>query len=350
MVKKYTTHKSLKGWVRVLIKIIILVFFAIGLFLIFTSLNLSKPKEEILMSYDIEQNLSYNVNLYENNYISNESLSKIDNYITSLVSNIDLNFNYIYEATKPGNYNYNYMVNATLYGEYHGNADDADSKLWIQEYNLLPNTIKEVYNVNSFSIDENINLNFQSFNAEVVNFKSALNVPINAYLEVVMNIKVNGEANSCDIIDSKTQKFVIPLNQVTFKIKKDEKKDDHQTISHTEDKLENDMLRFDVGIVFIVYSFTMLILTFKFIFRVKGKSKFDVELNRILKSYGDVIVELITPINLSNKDVVLVKSFNEMLDLEEELRTPINFIRVSDNVGEFLIINNEICYKWILEE
>ena len=350
MAKKYTTHKSLKGWVRVLIKIIILVFFAIGLFLILTSLNISTPKEEILMSYDIEQNLSYNVNLYENNYINDESLLKIDNYVTSLVSNIDLNFNYIYEGTKPGDYKYNYEVNATLYGEYRGNVDDTDSKLWIKEYNLMPNTIKEVNDVNSFSISEDINLNFQSFNAEVVNFKSALNVPINAYLEVIMTIKMNGKANSCDIIDNETQKFVIPLNQLTFKISKDEKNNDHKLITRTEEKVENDILRFDLGIIFIVYSFTMFILTFKYIFKIKGKSKFDVELNRILKSYGDVIVEIITPINLSNKDIVFVKSFNEMLDLEEELRTPINYIKITDNVGEFIIIYNDICYKWILNE
>lgn len=350
MVKKYTTQKPLNTWLRVLIKIIILVFFAIGLYLIFTSLNLSTSKEKVLMSYDVEQNLSYNVNLFENSYITDESLSKIDNYVTSLVSSIDLKFNYIYEAIEEGDYNYNYKVNATLYGEYQGSADDNNSKLWIEEFNLLPDTVKEVNNVNSFSISENINLNFQNYNAQVANFKSALNVPINAYLEVIMTINVKGEANSCDVVEKDTQKFVIPLNQLTFKVEKDKKNDKHEVITHKEEKVENDMLRFDIGILFIVYSITMLILTFKLIFVVRGKSKFDIELNRILKSYGDVIVEIITPINLSRKDIVLVKSFNEMLDLEEELRIPINFIRLSENVGEFIIINNDICYKWVLME
>ena len=41
MAKKYTTYRTLKKWVRILIKTMIIVFFAVGVTLIYKSLNLN---------------------------------------------------------------------------------------------------------------------------------------------------------------------------------------------------------------------------------------------------------------------------------------------------------------------
>ena len=53
MAKKYTTYRTLKKWVRILIKTMIIVFFAVGVTLIYKSLNLNAPLKEILLAYDI---------------------------------------------------------------------------------------------------------------------------------------------------------------------------------------------------------------------------------------------------------------------------------------------------------
>lgn len=350
MAKKYTTYRTLKKWVRVFIKTMIIVFFAVGIFLIYKSLNLSAPVKEILLAYDIEQTPNYKVNIVDNNYIDEDSLQKNNNYVTNLVSSIDLNFNYLYEATKPGDYEYNYDVKATIYGKYQSNSEGENSSLWTKEYVLLENTLEKVKNKNTININKTVNLDFPKYNNEVVNFKNDLNVPITGYMEVVMTINLNGNASNNKIKDVKTEKFIIPLNQLAFSISTDTKKNDHQEIVYTKDNRSINMVKFDIGILMIVYSITLLVLTFKLIFNVRSKSKYESELDRILKSYGDVIIELATMINLDGKDTVLVKSFNEMLDLEEELRIPINFIQTAKNKGEFFIINNDICYKWVLSE
>lgn len=342
------TGRTLKKWVRVVIKTMILVFFVVGIFLILNSLNLNAPVKKILISYDIEQSPKYKVNVIDNNYIDESSLLKNNNYVTNLVDTIDLEFNYLYEAIKPGNYEYKYDIKATIFGNYQGSSDNENSGLWTKEYILLEPTSESLSNTNSININKTINLDFQKYNNEVVNFKNDLNVPISGYVEVVMNISLNGYADNNKISDTKIQKFIIPLNQLAFSIETSAKKNDHKEIVHTNDNRSINMVKFDIGILMIVYSITLLVLTFRLIFNIKIKSKFDEELNRILKNYGDVIIELETNINLDDKDIVLVKSFNEMLDLEEELRIPINFIQTSKNKGEFFIINNNICYKWIL--
>lgn len=348
MAKRNATYKTLKKWVRVLIKCMIVVFFVMGTYLIVSSLNLREPIVNILVSYNIEQKPTHKVNILDNNYIDENSLNLNENYITNLVSSIDLDFNYIYEATKNGNYNYDYDVKATIFGEYQGSVENQNKNFWTKEYTLLDKVDKYINNTNSISISETVKLDFQKYNNEVLNFKKDLNVPINAYLEVVMNIYVDGEADGNKIIDKKVQKFIIPLNQVIFSITNEAKVNDYQEITHTEDDRSINMVKFDIGILMIVYSITILALTFKMIF--KTKTKFDSELERILKSYGDIIIEIASAINLDGKELVFVKSFNEMLDLEDELRIPINFIQTEKNEGKFFIINNDICYMWVLED
>ena len=348
MARVNTTDKTLKKWVRVTIKCMIVVFFAIGVYLIVASLNLKAPIEQVLVSYNIEQKPEYNVNIIDNNYIDENSLSITKRYITNLVTSIDLNFDYIYEATKKGDYKYDYDVKATIYGEYQGSVENNDTKLWTKEYVLLEKVEKNVNGVNSISLNENISLDFQKYNTEVVNFKNDLNVPINAYLEVIMNVNVDGVAEGNKIKDKKSQKFFIPLNQIAFSITKETKVNDFKEITSTIDNRPINMIKFDIGIFMTVFSVSLLLMTFKLIF--KTKSKFNSELDRILKSYGDIIVELASSISIEGKEIVLVKSFNEMLDLEEELRIPINFIQTEINEGKFFIVNNEICYMWILEE
>lgn len=348
MAKRNTTYKTLKKWVRISIKSMIVVFFVMGVYLLISSLNLNAPVVNVLLSYNIEQNPEYKVNIIDNNYIDENSLNLNENYITDLVSNIELSFKYIYEATKKGNYNYDYDIKATINGEYQGSVENQNKNFWTKEYKILEKKCLTANDTNSISVDERIILDFQQYNTEVTNFKKELNVPINANLEVLMTINVNGEADNNKVKDTKTQKFIIPLNQLIFSITNEAKATDHQEITHTDDNRPINMIKFDVGVVMIVYSISLLAVTFKLIF--KTKSKFDSELDRILKTYSDIIVELASSISIEGKEIVLVKGFNEMLDLEEELRIPINFIQTERNEGKFFIVNNDICYMWVLEE
>ena len=266
MAKINTTDRTLKKWVRVLIKCMIVVFFAMGIYLIITSLNLKAPIQNVLLSYNIEQTPEYKVNIVANEYIDENSLSVTKRYITNLVESINLDFNYIYEATKKGDYKYNYNVKATIYGEYHGNVENNDTKLWTKDYVLLENVEKEANGLNSVSVNESIILDFQKYNSEVVNFKNDLNVPINAYLEVVMEINLKGNADGNKISDKKTQKFIIPLNQIAFSINKETKINDYKEITTTEDNREINSIKFNVGIFMTVFSISLLAMKFKLIF------------------------------------------------------------------------------------
>ena len=50
-------------------------------------------------------------------------------------------------------------------------------------------------------------------------------------------------------------------------------------------------------------------------------------------------------------DITAIKDIEEMVDLEEELRIPINFYEhIPNYYGEFTLIHNNIVYRYIIEE
>ncbi len=72
-------------------------------------------------------------------------------------------------------------------------------------------------------------------------------------------------------------------------------------------------------------------------------------LNRILKNYGDIVAEIVTPTETGNMRVIDVKNFDQLLDIEEEIRMPILFYEtVEGEEGEFTIIYDNIVYRYIL--
>ena len=67
--------------------------------------------------------------------------------------------------------------------------------------------------------------------------------------------------------------------------------------------------------------------------------------------YDNVIIEITSPINIDDYEIIEVKGIDEMVDLEEELRIPINFYEhIPNYYGEFTLIHNNIVYRYIIEQ
>ena len=70
-----------------------------------------------------------------------------------------------------------------------------------------------------------------------------------------------------------------------------------------------------------------------------------------MKDYGDIIVETTSPVNFNDYQVIHVKNFNEMIDLEEELHVPILYFEPA--VGQeswFMLIHDKVLYKYDLKQ
>lgn len=346
----FPKRKVLKKWARYSLLGIIVTFFVSSVVIILTSFNKDDQDADILLySYNINQDLDYRVNLYDNSYIESNYLGKNDTYISDLIKEIEIDYKYNFSGSKVVSLKYDYDVVATINGEY--SLDEEDSKVWTKQYKLVENKNGKVNDENSININEPIKLNFKYYNDVVSNFRKELKLPIKASLTVLFKINVKGEVSGKKINDTKQISLKIPLNQQAFKITEDYEDNYNNNIRPTVEKKEPINYRKLIsGTVLLITSIVIFILFFREIFNIPKKNKYTIKLNKILKEYGDIIVEVINPVSEFDMDIVEVKNFNEMIDLEEELRVPIMFYETIEYLeGEFTLVHNNILYKFTLK-
>ena len=348
----FPKRKVLKKWVRLALAGIILTLFLSSLYIIYCSFNKFKNIEKnIVYSYNIKQDLDYTVSLYDNSFIESSVLGKDEMYISDLIKEINMEYKYNYAGSKITPLSYSYGVTATINGEYQLDQEEDDSKVWTKKYTLLKEQTNKVDDTTAINIDQPIKLDFKFYNDVVSKFRQELKLPITATLNVVFSINVTGEENNEKINDTKEIKLSIPLNQQAFKITETyEAKFNNSLSPDREEKDQINIRKLVAGITLMGSSLFMFVLLFREIFNLPKKNAYTIKLNKLLKDYGDVIIEIVTPVNEENLNIVEVKNFNEMMDLEEELRVPIMFYETIDyEEGEFSLVHGDIIYKFVLK-
>ena len=90
-------------------------------------------------------------------------------------------------------------------------------------------------------------------------------------------------------------------------------------------------------------------ITFYKLFKITNVSQFIVQLRKILKGYGDIIAEVTTKPDLRGLNIIEVKEFEDLINIEEELRVPILYYELEkDNEAWFIITTGNQVYRYIL--
>ena len=83
----------------------------------------------------------------------------------------------------------------------------------------------------------------------------------------------------------------------------------------------------------------------------KKVSKYNKFINKILREYDRLIVETSTIPNYEDYNVLIINSFNELVDVRDNLRSPIMYCDVlSEKESLFYIINGNNLYLYTVNE
>ena len=322
-------------------------FVIIGLKFINNSLSINSDEK---LHFQEKGNVKYSVCLKDNDFFEKECLDSNMSYVASLIKNISLDFNYQFN----GNFDnlvssVDYEVVAKLIIE----NNDTKTKYYEKEYVLAPKTSDSIKNNGTlYNLDKKININYEYYNNIATNFKSQYGVDSQSYLEVYLNTYNNVNSKYKDIPTSAQISVRIPLSQKAIEIKFNTQEINKSIDKYITSKniVINGYLIFIVGITFL---FTSLIFLF-FIFMIIKKytktiSKYDKFINKILKEYDRLIVETATFPDEKEYNVLIINSFNELVDVRDNLRSPIMFYNVKDHkMSKFYILNNNNLYLYIV--
>lgn len=343
--KENFTKIKYESFENKLIKQIILMIFTLilSLGIIYYALN-NTNKESI--SYTQNGNVDYKVCLKENNFYSQNCLDKNMSYVSSLIKNVGLTFNYDLNTSEQLNVKTEYEVTAKLVIS---NAENT-SKYFEQKYVLQDKTSEGISQINNeYKISKNIDIDYDYYNTIASTFKSQYGVETNSYIEVSFQVFHTKKENEDIRVPSPNPVILnIPLSQKSININMTASGINKQETQNIESSIFtlNNIICLFIGIIALIVCLISGLKIAKMLTLIKEKkNNYDKFMEKILREYDRLIVETSTLPKFNNYFVTKVNSFGELIDVRDNLRLPIMYYEVAKHQKCHLyIIDNKNLY------
>lgn len=314
--------------------------FVIGIILIVGSIHVTKKEKPIIQKSDLERNdITYQVYLIENTAVPVEYLQMDKMYVAKLIDYIKFNYNLVYDTKDSLIYNIKGKMDVNYLTT---NSTAVKPTVAEREYIFVADTYVSEEDKKQ-KINRSIDIDYNQYNVELAQIKDVLGLAVEANLDVIFTVK--NEKNNKTIY---TSTISIPLAKEAFSI--ENKSKDTSIITNTnKDDVSVSSPQLLIGILIIIISGFKAFKVADKSFNVIKENYYTIAREKILKTYGDIIAEMIEPMDLTGIQIADVKNFEQLIDVEEETRSPINFYEVTKNEeGHFIIIHNNIGYRYIL--
>lgn len=351
MEKKKEGQVILKQWVKMTIIIVLSAVLTLGMYLMAKSIMPASEGSKKLATYSYNANINYKVYLKNNNFFDNKSLPMNGEYITSIIDYIEFNPRYDLQSTVPLNYEYNYQIIATAKSTFESNG--SKSEVWSKAYNILPITKKTVSGTN-LNINETVKVNYDTYNNILSDFKKQFGLNVKAEVDLTLRVSINATDSSNSKIrfnENNDLTLVVPLLTPTAKFVPNYTPEGTKGIYEQQtDSASFEVIWFILGLALLLLSIFLLIKAIKEFFIATNKSEYVLQFNKIMKNYSDIIAEADNVPDLDNYDVININNFDDLVDIEEELRIPILCIEIKADIESwFIILHDEAAYRYVLK-
>lgn len=298
--------------------------------------------------YTVSQNAKTTVRYKDNEFFGTAPAASNDAFVAALTDTIVADFTYDYTATRSTDLTTTYDIKAQIKANYavKGNAEDLSS-VWTRDYQLVKPVTSRTQG-NKISLSRTVDIPYTDYMQTVDQFRTALSLPTNSEVVVNFTIHTTGKIDDVPFSDTRTSTISAPLDQQIYipSIKFD-KSDTKQIAPATVNTSENRWTKNGtyIGVALAVVGLSMLIYgTRKRIF----KSAYQRDLDKIYRYHDGIIVRTSRPVDLTEHQVVPMRSFDDMLNLEEELKTPIIADEISSTLTHFIIAHHNVTYLYKL--
>ena len=306
-------------------------------------------KSEVI-KYTEKSNIDYKVYLKDNDFYNTKYLDKGMAYVASLIDKININYNYKFNINTKSYIDFKYKVYAKLQI-----VSQNNSKIFYEnEYELINENNESMRNNTNYTLDVEVPIDYDYYNSLANNFKSKYAVNTNSYLKVYLKVnELNSNNNNAYKLNEENVTILtIPLSEQEINIGLDEQivNNDKKIVTESKFKIgENKYLLTDL--VLFIAIIVLGIQLFKSLFKISDKvSDYDKYVNRILRGYDRLIVNVKTSPNLNDYNIVKVESFEELVDLRDNVKEPIRYHVITKHQKcEFFITNHNDLYLYVVK-
>ena len=331
---------------------LLFILFITSLALIAQSYIPAGDNSQVLMTYNVNNKVNYKVNLKENNFYEEKYLGMNKRYVASLIDTIDVDFIHTLSGSKKMDMTYSYTISAYISSVFNDSNDHTE--IWRKNYSIAKPVTKTVDNINNYTINETISIDYQQYNAIANDYKSTLSLPVESYLYVVLNVNSNGSAEATEkrINENNKLEIKIPLSVSTLAIETNYKGSQLGSISSENSSTWSiNFITLIIGVVLLILTIIPAYKSYDKFRKLAKQSEFKIKLNRMLKDYEEVIAEVAELPNLNAYQLIDIKVFRDMIDIQAELHVPILYYALKEgNGGVFFITHENKAYRYYIKE
>ena len=325
---------------------VVLFLVLIGL-MIFFLLKLLHTEEQVI-SYNENGNLDYKVYLKKDNGFwpdETEYLDKDMIYVSSAIDYIDIDFEYDFNISENTDVHFIYSIIGDL-----TILDESGKNVYFEKsYNLLSYVTDKVTDQDSYNLKQNIKIDYDYYNDIANSFKMNFGVETTSNLRVYLSIRK--VSNDVDVLldSSDSQLYLdIPLSErsINMAINYNNLTKSKNVIKKSEKMIDNvpyialTALCTVGSIVTLANSMRLISLLY-----INKKSSYDKYINKVLREYDRLIAETKHLPDFSKYNLIEIANFEELLDVRDNLKTPIMYYIVTKHVKSyFYIINDKNLY------
>ena len=298
--------------------ILSLVFISLSIFFYFFY---NKPDSLETLNFTEKSYIDYNVCLKDNKFYEQKCQIKGMSYIASAIDYVDVYFNYTFETDQKLKYNYNYYIDGviTVFDK-----NDSNKILFSKKVSLLENQNTKRDNINFFTVDEHLKIDYSYYNNLIKTFKSEYNVVADSNIILYLHIDITGKYSKFSELVKKSAELelTIPLTENTITINM------NYNDANTSDKFIQRPNTKKVNALFLAFVIVCVLLSIVDVFLLIGsilsikrkKSKYENFIDNKIKNLDRMIVSAKENVKIEEKDykeIIDVKEFNELVDIAD---------------------------------
>ena len=299
-------------------------------------------------NYRINQSVDTILNYAKSAYFDKGPGTANTAYVAELTDSIDATFHYNYRASESADLRYSYEVTASVQGNYALQGDQQKTpSVWTKDFTLLK-PVREQVTAQDISLNPKVTIPFADYKKQAEEFRSSLNLPLNSQVTVKFTINVAGTIGGTPFSDTRVSSVTTPLDQVVYLLSvKYDKEDSKQVIPQSTQQSRNAFERYEkiIAIVLAVTGFAALVFGLR---KQIFKTPYQRELDKIYRYHDGIIIKASQETDLEDKQIVPVLSFDDMLNLEEELKSPIVSSPAGGEATHFMIMHGDVVYRYTL--
>lgn len=338
-------HKRKRKKRKIILAIITIIFIVIALIFVSKYYLLSKKYS---IAYSENSNVSYGVNLIENEFYKTDYLGENIDVISNLIKNIDVEFKYNLNLAEDVDYYYSYKILATM-----NLKEKGKTNLIYSDEQVAINKERQDGTSKRLEIVEKMNLSYNDYNDQInklidqyklTNTESELSLTMQLnVVNKVTNEKINKQTNVMTIN--------IPLNTKTVEITVNENvKDAKGEIVIKSDDAEDAKKYLFLGIAMLVCGSITFVSFMRYISKTRSAEKmYEDELKKILFDYKSYVQKINTPINYKEYKIIKIDTFIELMQMREEIQSPILMYTEKSNLKTiFMIIKEDMLFTYVI--